>query len=139
MCSTELLYFLSAVTATETVNILLGNNNCTCVDVEHRGGLSFAISNPDTDLADIVCRVHSTDGCYSPAACKTFDDSRLIPFFRACDNPAENSHVLCFDNISEILSDLRLDLFTLKWTRCSSGSSYVAREYFRSFQLNGKL
>ena len=133
------VYFLTAVTATEIVNIWLGNNNCTCIDVERREGLSFAISNPDTNVTDIVCRVRSNGWCYSPAPCQTFKNSTLVPFFHICDNPSENSHALRFGNITKILSGLRLDLFALKLVRCSSGSHYAAREYFKSFQLNGKL
>lgn len=131
--------FLTAVTETEIVNLLLGNNNCTCVNVERRGGLSFALSNPDPDKMDIVCRVHGTE-CYSPTACRTFNDSGLPPFFHVCDNPPENTHVLCFGNISERLSHLRLDLFALKRVICLTESlQYATREYFRSFELNGKL
>ena len=128
----------TTVTETETINLLLGNNNCTCVDVERRGGLSFALSNPDPDEVDIVCRVRGT-GCYSPSVCNSFSDSGLVPFFRACDNPSENSHRLCFGNISEQLNGSRFDLFVLKRARCESTPVYTVREYFRSFKLNGKL
>ena len=108
--------------------------------MERRGGLGFALSNPYPDQVDILCRVRSKLGCYSPATCKTFNDSGLVPFFHACDNPSENTHTLCFGNISEKLSGSRLDLFVSKRVLCQTDSGpYVAREYFRSFELNGKL
>ena len=132
---THLLY---VVTETEVINLLLGNNNCTCVDVERPGGLSFVISNPDPDELDIVCRIHGT-GCYSPVTCNSFNDSGLIPFFQLCDNPPENSHILCFGNISKQLNGSRFELFALKAARCPSTPQYAAREYFKSFEFSGKL
>ena len=127
------------VTETETVKLLLGNNNCTCVNIERRGGLGFALSNPDPDDVDIRCPINAAQGYYSPVNCNRFNDSDLTPFFDLRDNPSENSHTMCFGNISKKINGLRLEFFVLRLERCSSTPPYAAREYFRSFEFNGKL
>ena len=117
----------------------MGNNNCSCVELECRGALNVAISNPGvSSMPDVICPVFA-ETCYSPAACNRFDET---PFFLICDHQSENSvmdcaYSLCFGNATEELNGTRLDFFALNKTRCDSGLVYYPREYYRSFELRG--
>ena len=125
------------MTETETINLLLGNNNCTCIEIECQGALNIAISNPDPSQADILCPVYG-DTCYSPTKCGHFNDT---PFFQICENPPQSSECtynMCFgNNITEQLNGTRLDFFTLNKTICGSATVYSARVYIRSFEIKG--
>lgn len=105
--------------------------------MERQGALGFALSNPEPDQVDIMCRVNA-DGCYSPEVCNKFRNSRFVPFFRVCNT---TTYTLCFGNVSDILNGLKLELFAPKRVICGSGliPFYATREYFRSFELNGEL
>ena len=125
------------VTEVETVNVLLGNNNCTCVDIGCYGGLNVAISNPDPNQLDLVCPVYAKN-CYSPEMCTGFDG---IPFFQICEqssNVSECKYNICFGNISEKLNNSRLDFYVSERIICESTFTvYYARRYIRSFEIKG--
>ena len=122
---------------TETINLLLGNNNCTCFEMEGIGGLNFALSVSDPNQVDIMCPIYG-DPCYSPAVCNAFKINGISPFFRICET-LDNIYVLCFGNISEYLNGLRLQFFTTRRTICSQlGTAYPVNTYIRSFVLVGK-
>ena len=105
----------------ETVNLLwllLGSNNCMCVEMDCQGALNVAISNPDLNQVDIICPVYgNTMSCYSPERCHGFSD---IPFSRICETSVSNSETsscklnMRFGNISEVLNNSRLDFFYLR-------------------------
>lgn len=127
-----------AVTMTETINLYLGNNNCTCVELDCQRGLSFAISNPDPNQVDIICPVYAST-CYSPERCSRFNG---IPFFSICEtfeHPDSDCKLrMCFGNVSEILNNSRLDFFLSEKVICRNlGTIYFARRYIRSFEIKG--
>ena len=126
-----------AVTETETINLLLGNNNCTCVEMECQRALNVAISNSDPNQMDIICPVYANT-CYSPESCRGFND---IPFFTICEvfeSPdLECTLRICFGNVSEALNNSRLDFFVSRRVICNT--IYAARTYIKSFEIIGKL
>lgn len=129
------------MTETETINLLLGNNNCTCVELESIGGLNFALSVSDPNRVDTMCPIYGNP-CYSPAACGVFNatinGTVTDPFFRICET-LDNIYTLCFGNVSEYLHGLRLQFFITRRTICSQTSTaYPANTYIRSFDLVGK-
>lgn len=127
------------MTETETINLLLGNNNCSCVNIQCLGGLGIVISNPD--LEDALCPVYIPDTCYSPSFCGQFQGT---PFFRICENPSESdglgcTYSMCFENITVQLNGTKLDFFTLTRTICRATSTiYVTRTYMSSFEIKGE-
>ena len=130
----SLLYF--AVTEIETINLLMGHNNCTCIEMDCQGALNVAISNSDPNQLDIVCPVYG-DTCYSPERCHGFNDT---PFFSICET-SESSDCkfnLCFGNISEVFNNSRLDFFVSEKVICDI-TVYTARRYIRSFEIKGEL
>ena len=128
-----------AVTTTETINLYLGNNNCTCVEMDcQQGPLSIAISNPDPNQEDIICPLYAGT-CYSPERCNRFNG---IPFFNICEifeHPDSDCKLrICFGNVSEILNNSRLDFFLSEKVICGNlGFVYFARRYIRSFEIKG--
>ena len=113
------------------MNLLLGNNDCTCVEMDCQGALNVAISNPDPNEVDIICPVYG-DTCYSPEICHGFNG---VPFFNICEiSMSENSSCkfnLCFRNVSEALNNSRLDFFVSKKVVCDI-TDYTARNPLRS-------
>ena len=124
------------MTQTEQIDLLLGNNNCTSVPMERRGGLGFAVSNPNPDEVDVVCPIFRRNQCYSPDACNSFNGN-IDPFFRICEDPSANSYNLLFGNVTRQLNGTRLDFFVTTKTVCPT-SVYFARTYIRSFKLSGE-
>ena len=45
---------LHIVSKMEIVNLLLGNNNCMCVEMDCGGALNIAISKPDPSQLDLI-------------------------------------------------------------------------------------
>ena len=132
------LLMLHAVTETETINLLLGNNNCTCVNIECQGALYIVISNNDPNQEDILCPVYTsrTRSCYNPSTCHEFEST---PFFRICENSSDGlecMYNMCFENITEQLNGTRLDFFILNRIICAIGP-YFTRIYIKSFELRG--
>lgn len=126
--------FHIAVSETETINLLLGNNNCTCIEMERLGGLNFALSVSDPNQVDILCPIYGNP-CYSPAACSTF---KIPPFFHICE-AVNNTYMLCFGNISKYHNGLRLQFYINRRAICQeSGAFYSFNAYIRSFDLVGK-
>ena len=125
------------MTETETINLLLGNNNCTCVEMDCQGGLNVAISNPDPNQLDIVCPVYA-DTCYSPEKCNGFNDTS---YFNICEQSSESSeckYKLCFGNISEKLNNSRLDFYVSERSICQETLTlYYARKYIKSLEIQG--
>ena len=106
---------------TEAINLFLGNNNCTCVELDcQRGSLSIAISNPDPNQEDIICPVYAGT-CYSPERCHRFNG---IPFFSICEifeHPDSDCKLrICFGNVSETLNNSRLDFFLSEKVICGN-------------------
>ena len=140
-CTIKLIQLpIHAVSRTETVNLLLGNNDCTCVEMDCQGALNVTISNPDPNEVDIICPVYG-DTCYSPEICHSFIG---IPFFNICETSmSENSKCklnLCFRNVSEALNNTRLDFFISEKVICDTTDTvYTARTYIRSFDIRGEL
>ena len=133
------MYYL-AVNETEIVYLVLGDNNCTCVQIECQGSLNVAISNPASSTPDILCPIFADD-CYNPTDCNGFDG---MSFFQICDDQSENlmGHCMyntCFGNASELLNGTRLDFFVINKTRCGSTQVYYPREYLRSLEMRGKI
>lgn len=131
---------MHAVNKTERLNLLLGNNNCTCVNIDCHGSLNVAVSNPDSSQADILCPVFTLDPkhCYSPHKCARFT---VTPFFQICKKVQDDSsctYSMCFGNVTEQLNQTRMDFFLLNKTLCESSPLYTARIFIRSFQINGK-
>ena len=128
------------MTKTETINLLIGNNNCTCIEMEPQRSLSFAIPNPHVDEMDIKCPIYaSANQCYSPENCNSFRGI-IASFFHICEvsSKSENKiYKLCFDDISEQLNSSRLDFYIVTRTPCPSAISFT-RTYIRSFELSGK-
>ena len=134
------------MTRTKQLNLLVGNNNCTCVDIECYGSLYVAISKPKnvTNLPDALCPIHisqNTGPCYNPSGCNRLSGT---PFFRVCESqnlPASSgcTYNMCFGNITEELNGTRLDFYVLNKTICDLGALYPARIYMLSFEINGKL
>ena len=123
------------MTETETINLILGNNNCTCIAMECQGALNVAISKPDSQT-DILCPVYGNT-CYTPTRCGHFNDA---PFFRICENPSQSLECIynmCFGNITEELNGTRMDFFVLNKTICESAPVYSASVYIRSFEIKG--
>ena len=129
---------MHAVTETEIINLLLGNNDCTCVKIDCQGALNIAISNPDPDQSDALCPVftNNASSCYSPRSCHQFND---ISFFQICQNTSNSSCVyrICFGNITKQLNGTRLDFFVLKKIICNFSIAYNTRVYIRSLKING--
>ena len=125
-----------AVSRTETVNLLLGNNDCTCVEMDCQGALNVAISNPDPNQVDILCPVYG-DTCYSPQICHGFNE---VPFFNICEVSRSSDCKLniCFGNVSEVLNNTRLDFFVSEKVICDI-TLYTARAYIRSFEIKGEI
>ena len=129
------MYIIAAVTKTEIINLLVGNNDCTRVPMKRRGSLSFVISNPNSDEVDVVCPIYVPGNqCYSPEICNNFN---IAPFFRICEDVSANLYTLCFVDVSTQLNRLRLDFFVATWTFCSL-SVNATRTYVRSFELRGE-
>lgn len=129
---------ITAVTKTETVSLLLGNNNCTCVSMESVGGLSFAISNPKPNEVDVICPIYVPDNqCYNPEVCNNFNGN-IAPFFRICEDPLARIYILCFGNVTGELNRSRIDFFVPTRTFCPTSSVYRTRTYVRSFELSGE-
>ena len=127
---------ISAVTQTEQINLLLGNNNCTSVPMKRQGGLRFAISNPNPDEVDVICPIYApANQCYSPDICNNFNGN---PFFHICEDPSANSYNLSFGNVTRQLNGTRLDFFIITRILCPTSPVYIARTYVRSFELNGE-
>ena len=127
-----------AVTKTEIISLVLGDNKCTCIEIECQGSLNVAISNPANSAPDILCPVFA-DSCYSPSDCNGFDGTS---FFQICEDRPDNlmnscTYNMCFGNVSEPLNGTRLDFFVLNKTRCGSTLVYHPREYYRSFEIRG--
>lgn len=130
--------FNIAVSETETVNVLLGNNNCSSVRLESLQELYFAVSNPEPNELDIICPIHIRHGklCFSPEMCNNFNNSDITSFFRICGT-AESSFTLYSSNVTEqLIPSLRLDFFTL--TKVSCTPLYYSRTYIRSFEFKGE-
>ena len=128
-----------AVTETEIISLILGDNNCTCIEIECQRSLNVAISNPVSSVPDVLCPIFADD-CYSPTDCNGFDDTS---FFQICDdqpNDLMNSctYNMCFGNVSELLNGTRLDFFVLNKTRCGPTQVYYPREYLKSLEIRGK-
>ena len=122
------------MTKTEIINLLLGNNNCSCVNIQCLGGLYAVVSSPD--LEDALCPVYSRgSSCYSPSFCGQFQGT---PFFRICQNPSESgcTYSICFENITEQLNGTKLDFFILTRTLCEE-IIYITRTYISSFEIKG--
>lgn len=142
-CKSSWCTLIIAVNETETINVLLGNNNCTCVEIECQGGLNIAISNPDPRQLDIVCPVYTMNAetCYSPEICNGFNDT---PYFHICESSSEASgckYDICFGNITEKLNKSRMDLYVSERVICDSipvPSVYYSRRYIKSFELKGE-
>ena len=129
------------VNETETINVLLGNNNCTCVEMECQGGLNIAISNPDQGQLDTVCPVYTmhADTCYSPEICNGFNDT---PYFHICESSSESSgcnYDICFGNITEKLNNSRMDFYVSERVICDDTLSvYYSRRYIKSFEITDR-
>lgn len=134
-----IILYLFSVTETGTINLLLGNNNCSCVNIQCLGSLYAVVSNPD--LEDALCPVYTLGStCYSPSFCGQFQGT---PFFRICENRSESdglgcTYSMCFGNITEQLNGTKLDFFVLTRTLCQAASTiYLTRTYIRSFEIKG--
>ena len=133
-----------SVTETRQLNLLAGNNNCTCVNIECNH-FAVAISQPDVRLPDLLCPIHiesNDESCYNADKCNRFSRT---PFFRICESqnlPTSSScnHIMCFGNITADLSGTKLDFYILNKTVCNSdsGTLYLARVYQQSFELIGR-
>lgn len=127
---------------TKQLNLLAGNNNCTCVNIECKESLHVAISKPDMRPPDVLCPIYilsSTRSCYSADGCNRFSGT---PFFRICESQnlatsSDCNYNMCFGNITEKLNGTRLDFYELNKTMCESGTPYPARIYVLSFELIG--
>lgn len=133
-----------SVSGTEIINLLLGNNNCTCIELERIGGLNFAFPVSDPSEVDLMCPIFGNP-CYSTAStsrCSTLkiNGTMIPPFFQICETPTNfETYTLCFGNVSEYLNGLRLQFFTSRRTICpSTGSYYATNTYIRSLELKGK-
>ncbi len=104
------------------------------------GALNVAISNHDPNQEDIICPVYAASTCYSPERCNRFNG---IPFFSICEvfeHPHSDCKLrMCFDNVSEILNNSRLDFFLAEKVICRNSAFviYFARRYIRSFEIKG--
>ena len=126
-----------AVNQTEMVNVLLGDNNCSCARLESLRSLYFAVSNPDVNELDVTCPIHTSDNsCYSPETCNGFKNEDITAFFRICENSSDNTFSLCSSNVTEQLDGLRLDFYKL--TRPICASLYYSRTYIQSFEFKGE-
>ena len=126
---------------TETVQLLLGNNNCTHVEIACNGGLHFVATNPNLTLSDITCPAYvlKNGTCFSIDDCFNFNAPR--PFFHICKNPLNNSRCsVFFGNITSELSGVKLFFYKLIGNNCGqSQDPWPTRLYFRSFLLNSKF
>lgn len=131
------------MTQTKQLNLLAGNNNCTCVNIECQESLYVvAISQPDMRPPDVLCPIYTlsnTRSCYNADGCHRFSGT---PFFCICEsqNLATTSgcnYNMYFGNITENLNGTRLDFYKLNKTMCDSGAPYPARIYMLSFELIG--
>ena len=129
------------MTETKRLNLLAGNNNCTCVDIDCQGSLYVAISIPNTSLSNVpLCPINTNMSCYSPDVCSELKG--MIPFFRICKQsarPDQCTYNISFGNITEQLNGTRLDFFVLTRTLCNPAPPYLTRTYVHSFEMNGKL
>ena len=130
---------MHVVTKTETINLFLGNNDCTCVKMDCKGALNVAISNSDPNQSDALCPVftNAASTCYSPSTCHQFNDAS---FFHICEDNSSSRCIyrLCFGNVTEQLNGIRLDFFILNKIVCVSLSTfYNARVYIRSLMIKG--
>ena len=117
------------------MNLLLGNNDCTCIEMDCQGALNVAISNPDPNEVDIICPVYGNT-CYSPEICHGFNG---VPFFNICETSMSSCKLnLCFRNVSEVLNNSRLDFFVSEKVVCDI-TVYTARTYIRSFEIRGEI
>ena len=128
------------MTETGTINLLLGDNNCTCVNIQCLGSLYVVVSNPDPNMEDALCPVYTLgSACYNPSVCGQFQGT---PFFRICENPSDGLgctyYSICFENITEQLNGTKLDFFKLTRTICLATSTiYLTRTYISSFEIKG--
>ena len=134
----DIIIIHSAATQTEQLNLLVGNNNCTCVDIERHRSLYVAISKPNTNPPDVLCPIYilqDIGSCYNPSGCNRFSGT---PFFHICESQNQPaSYNMCFGNITEKLNGTRLDFYILNKTMCDSGAPYPARIYMLSFEISG--
>ena len=129
---------------TETVQVLLGSNNCTCFEIACNGELTVVVTNSNSSLADIICPafVLEEGTCFNIGECNNFDvHSAYHPFFRICENPLDSSRCsVCFDNVTPDLSGVKLFFYTSIKNDCGSQEHLTTtREYFRSFHINSKF
>ena len=138
------------MTQTSILDILAGNNNCTCVNVECQGALHVAISSPSTSPVDVpLCPVNGirarSHTCYRPDNCSDFEGTS---FFRICQNitgsmtsntDCTTPYNMCFDRTTTDLNGTRLDFFVVEREICNPvpPDPYLYRKYVQSFQLNG--
>ena len=129
------------MTQTERLELLVGNNNCKCVEIKCQGSLYVIISSPNASPPDTLCSIHvNKPSCYSPNECRQFNGT-TAPFFSVCENPlamasTDCTYSMCFGNITEELNGTRLDFLILNKTICASDPVYFARVYIQSFELN---
>ena len=120
---------------TETIEVLSGYNDCSCVQLESLEDLHFAVSNPNLTKLDIKCGIYASgETCYRPKLCNDIlNNENITDFFRICGN---GPFTLCSGNISKSVDGLRLDFYRL--TRMLPSCSSFIRTYTRSFIFKGK-
>ena len=132
------------MTETETIDVLLGNNGCTQVEVLCENTPSVAISTAEME-SDALCPtvVSGLGSCYDIESCDQYTLS--APFFTVCRN-SNNTCLVTFNILNQNLNGTRLDFFmsdtysavcNLGFNNNNNGN-YI-RTYYRSFVVKGEV
>lgn len=133
-----LIVNLFTVSETDNLYLLLGNNNCTSIEITSETSPIVAISNVDMER-DAVCPITVNETtCENTVAICGLRDIHISPFFHTCGNLHEPSkYSVHFGNATKRLNGTRLDFYMSRKVYCNQIPQHVTRKYFKSFLIQG--